>query len=320
MKASDNEFPKLLLAEGAAPATPGTGLSVIYTKTDKLPYFMDDTGAEISLAGDVVGPASSTDSEVALFDGATGKLLKGGGALGTAAAADTGDFATAAQGALADSATQPGDLATVATTGDVGDLTGFPGGTTDFLRADGTFAVPAGGGGGGGLVLIGSATAGVGGVASLSVGSIPETYSALWIIYNGRGLAAATSTDLRFRFNGDTGANYDYQTIHAYSTGSGAAQAIGQTSAVLGNVASATAPANRSGTMQALIPEYANTRFDKQATSTFGVTMGTGTFAVGAGAQSACWRPATPVAITSVEAFLASGNHAEGSVLRVYGV
>ena len=45
---------------------------------------------------------------------------------GTAAAANTTDFATAAQGALADSAIQPADLATVATTGAYSDLTGLP--------------------------------------------------------------------------------------------------------------------------------------------------------------------------------------------------
>lgn len=46
--------------------------------------------------------------------------------LGTAAAEDTTAFATAAQGALADSATQPGDLAAVATSGAYSDLTGTP--------------------------------------------------------------------------------------------------------------------------------------------------------------------------------------------------
>lgn len=45
--------------------------------------------------GDVVGPASSIANEVALFDGITGKVIKGGGLLGTAAAADTGDFVPA---------------------------------------------------------------------------------------------------------------------------------------------------------------------------------------------------------------------------------
>lgn len=46
--------------------------------------------------------------------------------LGSAATSAATDFATAAQGALADSAVQPGDLATVATTGAYSDLTGTP--------------------------------------------------------------------------------------------------------------------------------------------------------------------------------------------------
>lgn len=46
--------------------------------------------------------------------------------LGTAAAASTGDFATASQGTLAASAVQPSDLATVATTGAYSDLSGPP--------------------------------------------------------------------------------------------------------------------------------------------------------------------------------------------------
>ena len=46
--------------------------------------------------------------------------------LGTAAAADVGDFATAAQGAAADAAVQVGDLAAVATSGSYGDLEGVP--------------------------------------------------------------------------------------------------------------------------------------------------------------------------------------------------
>jgi hypothetical protein len=76
--------------------------------------------------GDVVGPASAANNGVALFDGTTGKLIKDGGVLGTAAFTASGDYATAAQGALADSATQPGDLATVATTGAYSDLSGLP--------------------------------------------------------------------------------------------------------------------------------------------------------------------------------------------------
>lgn len=46
--------------------------------------------------------------------------------LGSAAAANSSDFATSTQGALADTATQPGDLAPVATSGAYADLSGKP--------------------------------------------------------------------------------------------------------------------------------------------------------------------------------------------------
>jgi hypothetical protein len=88
-------------------------------------------------------------------------------------------MATAAQGALADTALQPGsvDLGYTAVTRTItntgGDNTVLPlvgdalaglapasgGGTANFLRADGTWAAPAGGGGGGGTVTAVSGTA-----------------------------------------------------------------------------------------------------------------------------------------------------------------
>lgn len=52
-------------------------------------------GAAASAAsGDVTGPASAVNLHIAQFDGTTGKLLKDGGALGTAAAVDTGTSGT----------------------------------------------------------------------------------------------------------------------------------------------------------------------------------------------------------------------------------
>ena len=52
--------------------------------------------------GDVVGPASAVNGNFASFDGTTGKLIEDSGY-------DATDFATASQGALANSALQPGD-------------------------------------------------------------------------------------------------------------------------------------------------------------------------------------------------------------------
>lgn len=75
-----------------------------------------------------LGSAATTDASAyataaqgALADSATQP-----GDLGTAAAEDVGYFATAAQGDLADSAVQPGDLATVATSGSYNDLSNKP--------------------------------------------------------------------------------------------------------------------------------------------------------------------------------------------------
>ena len=88
MKASDNVFPKLIYAEGAAPATPAANTVVQYAKSDGKLYSKNDAGVETALgggsggsggSGDVVGPASSVADRIAVFDGATGKLLKDGG-------------------------------------------------------------------------------------------------------------------------------------------------------------------------------------------------------------------------------------------------
>ena len=61
-----------------------------------------------------------------LVDDADASAARSTLGLGSAAQSASSDFATAAQGTLAASATQPGDLATVATSGAYNDLTGKP--------------------------------------------------------------------------------------------------------------------------------------------------------------------------------------------------
>lgn len=72
------------------------------------------------------GAYSDLSGKPALFSGAYADL-SGKPTLGTAAAQNTSAFATAAQGGLADSAVQPGDLAAVATSGSYNDLSNKPG-------------------------------------------------------------------------------------------------------------------------------------------------------------------------------------------------
>jgi len=80
--------------------------------------------------GSLDGLVESEVILIAISQGGTGSATAAGArtnlGLGTAATTDASAYATAAQGALADSATQPGDLATVATTGSYNDLTDLP--------------------------------------------------------------------------------------------------------------------------------------------------------------------------------------------------
>lgn len=71
-----------------------------------------EAGADVTDTANVTAAGALMDSEVTN--------------LAAVKAFDPTDYATAAQGALADTATQPGDLATVATSGAYGDLSGTP--------------------------------------------------------------------------------------------------------------------------------------------------------------------------------------------------
>jgi len=84
----------------AAIKTDGTGTTLFLSDdgTYKAPPGSTGPGT-----GDVVGPASAVDSNFAAFNTTTGKLIKDSGSKAS-------DFATAAQGAKADTAVQPAGL------------------------------------------------------------------------------------------------------------------------------------------------------------------------------------------------------------------
>ena len=91
-------------------------------------YNSSFTGAQIDAAitkvGGIEAGADVTDTANVT---AAGALMDSEGTnLADVKAFDPADYATAAQGALADTATQPGDLATVATSGAYSDLSGTP--------------------------------------------------------------------------------------------------------------------------------------------------------------------------------------------------
>jgi len=78
-KASDNVFPKVEMAEGSAPATPGANKVRLYAKSDGLLYSKDDTGAESLVSGGAGGGftfsgASVTKSAQTINDSSLTKI------------------------------------------------------------------------------------------------------------------------------------------------------------------------------------------------------------------------------------------------------
>lgn len=87
--------------------------------------YSDLSGAPALSAVATSGNYADLNNAPSLFSGAYPDLTDKP-TLGSAAATDVSDYATSAQGDTADSAVQPGDLASVATTGAYSDLSGTP--------------------------------------------------------------------------------------------------------------------------------------------------------------------------------------------------
>ena len=125
-KVSDNEFPKVILAEGAAPATPDSGLVKLYAKTDGQLYSKDDAGAETALGGggladqgaftyldatEAAAPGTPATGKVRVYAKTDGRIYSkddGGVEYGPFDAAGGGDLSALRLSSVSD---DPGDIA-----------------------------------------------------------------------------------------------------------------------------------------------------------------------------------------------------------------
>jgi hypothetical protein len=94
-----------------------------YARQDGAWAVVEVAGGADPACADITDSTAAGCAVVTAADAAAQRTALG---LGTAATTAAGDYATAAQGVLADSATQPGDLATVATSGSYADLLNAP--------------------------------------------------------------------------------------------------------------------------------------------------------------------------------------------------
>lgn len=143
---SDANYGDITVSNSGATWTVNSG-TVSYAKLQDVSATDKILGRSTAGAGDVE-EIDCTAAGRALLDDADAAAQRTTLGLGTAAVTASTDYATAAQGTLADSAIQSADLATVATTGAYSDLTGLPtlgtaaaAATTDFATAaQGTLA------------------------------------------------------------------------------------------------------------------------------------------------------------------------------------
>lgn len=191
--------------------------------------------------------------------------------------------------------------------GDSADVTFAP-----FLKQQATSVVASGG-----LTLIETKTAS-GATAAFDFTGIPGTYQNLLLIFYGRGDTAFTLVDTSFQFNGDTGANYDFQVDGGTAGTASASQARAQTQGSLGGIPAATADAGIFTGWDATIPAYATTVGQKFTNSKAGLKVTTTSGGMQVVNVCSYWR--SSAAINRILIFPQAGSFVTGSTCSLYGV
>jgi hypothetical protein len=155
------------------------------------------------------------------------------------------------------------------------------------------------------------------GAASMSLSSIPATYTHLLLMLTARGDTAAAEVTAQITFNGDSGANYDVHSDYASDTTPSASKAEGATSFGL-TINGSTANANAPGVVVMFIPDYVGTTFHKIALCLFGHMYAEDGSGNRTGTTQGRWR--NTAAITTIAATASAGNFVTGSRLSLYGL
>lgn len=145
---------------------------------------------------------------------------------------------------------------------------------------------------------------------------IPSGFKHLMILGNGRTTFASAAENIYCRFNADSGANYDHETIYRLNNTSSGNQDLALTAVVVGTFAAGSSDANTSGNLVAFIPNC-QSPFFKGATA-----IGGGYFTAAAGAivftDFGQWE--STATIQSVTLLPEAGSFAAKTALSVYGI
>lgn len=159
-----------------------------------------------------------------------------------------------------------------------------------------------------------------GSTATETFAAIPGTYRDLVLLIYGRVTSTGAGNNVIYvQFNGDTGANYDWQAVYGAAATPHAAESLGTATPEVFDLPQVSALAGAAGAGRAEIPYYASTAFNKVMISNYSAKQGTSTGNILLVNAATHWR--NSAAITSIlVGVLTSGNFASGTKIALYGI
>jgi hypothetical protein len=175
-----------------------------------------------------------------------------------------------------------------------------------------------GGGGGGALTRIAQVVLSAD-APDITFASVPQNFDDLVIVVNTQSPLQGAATNLRMRFNGDTGANYSWRWNASYGTG---AATSGSTFIDVGDIPpEATAGASQGLRTAAIeVFNYTDTALQKQIASQGGIRFVTSlTYGPDGSGINTSGQWDNTAAITDIQLYSSAADLKAGTVITLYG-
>lgn len=154
--------------------------------------------------------------------------------------------------------------------------------------------------------------------SSLVLDGVPQNYRHLWLVASLRSTQAIAAETVILRVNGDTGANYDTQSLTGNASTASALESIATASPVVGSCPGANAVASDWGFIEAVCLDYANAAKKKTWRSRAGYRTANATGGVTVQDRTVAHRTAT--ALARVDLVLLTGQFEVGSRATLYAL
>jgi hypothetical protein len=169
-----------------------------------------------------------------------------------------------------------------------------------------------------GMVPLGDVIVPAGGQATIDFQNIDQSFTHLRLEGSLRGDTNALDVIYAIRFNNDSGANYSAQFMGATGGTQTPGNAVGGTSAVVGQCPAATSTASTAGILSLVIPNYVGTAFHKGALTQMHEWPTLAGGSMPWQARGISW--ASTAAINRITIFPNAGNFVAGSRATLYGI